>query len=106
MYVLKCQLFIPILKDFSEQVKKEVKQLTLKYLQLIKLNSFFICKLSADTIVYLATSPKCEGITGEFWFDREITSKHLWPYCTDSTNEEKIKFWNECCRLTKWRDEK
>jgi retinol dehydrogenase-12/retinol dehydrogenase-13 len=47
----------------------------------------------ADTAVWLASSPECEGVTGNFYEDRTITQ------CEFRNREREDKLWSICERL-------
>jgi hypothetical protein len=49
----------------------------------------------ADTIIWLATSPDVNGVTGKFWSDRRERSCQL----RDPENEEAL--WSLCESMTK-----
>lgn len=53
----------------------------------------------ADTIVWLAVSPRLGAETGQFWFDREPRRTHLMPW-TQESPEERERLWQLCCRLS------
>lgn len=53
----------------------------------------------ADTIVWLAASPRAKGGDGAFWHDRAPRSKHKLGK-TRSTVAERAALWNEVVRLT------
>jgi len=50
----------------------------------------------ADTILYLAMSPKVASETGKFWFDREAVPTHMPLAKTESTSQEIQQLYNYC----------
>jgi hypothetical protein len=52
----------------------------------------------ADTIVWLAASPRVEGRTGLFWFDRQPRATWLLPWAHES-DAERRQLWQLCERL-------
>jgi NAD(P)-dependent dehydrogenase (short-subunit alcohol dehydrogenase family) len=52
----------------------------------------------ADTIVWLAGSPRAAQSSGEFWHDRRPRPKHRVPW-TRETPEERSRLFSECERL-------
>lgn len=52
----------------------------------------------ADTIVWLAGSPRAARSTGEFWHDRRPRAKHRVPWTRESP-EERARLFDECERL-------
>ena len=53
----------------------------------------------ADTIVWLAGSPKAAAISGEFWHDRRTRPKHRVPWTRES-DEDRRRLFAECERLS------
>jgi NAD(P)-dependent dehydrogenase (short-subunit alcohol dehydrogenase family) len=51
-----------------------------------------------DTIVWLALAPHLAGESGQFWFDRRVRPTHKTKR-TQSSAEDRQKFWAECVRL-------
>ena len=52
----------------------------------------------ADTIVWLATSPEVDGVSGELWQDRRRRPKHVLPSTRESAAERE-RLWAYCARL-------
>jgi hypothetical protein len=52
----------------------------------------------ADTIVWLAGSPRAAESTGELWHDRRPRPKHRVPWTRESP-EERSRLFDECERL-------
>jgi NAD(P)-dependent dehydrogenase (short-subunit alcohol dehydrogenase family) len=57
----------------------------------------------ADTIVWLAASPRAAGRSGLFWFDREPVSPYLLPGTRESADDRRA-LWELCERLTRPHD--
>lgn len=57
----------------------------------------------ADTIVWLAASPKARTLTGEFFFDRAVAPKHFTLAGTQSTPVECARLWEKCSEWTAYR---
>ncbi|CAN0305961.1 unnamed protein product [Discosporangium mesarthrocarpum] len=58
----------------------------------------------ADTIIWLAVSPKVAGQTGKFWFDRKAQRTHM-PYSGTSSGwaEAREALWRATADLTERR---
>lgn len=54
----------------------------------------------ADTILWLAASPKVTTISGKLWFDRRTITPHALPW-TRSSPEERERLWITCQELTR-----
>jgi NAD(P)-dependent dehydrogenase (short-subunit alcohol dehydrogenase family) len=52
----------------------------------------------ADTVVWLAASPRARGWSGRFFFDREPRRTHLLPITRESTSDRRA-LWDLCARL-------
>ncbi len=53
----------------------------------------------ADTVVWLAVSPRVAGERGKFWFDRRARETHKFSF-TRNTPAERQQLWDECVRLS------
>jgi dehydrogenase/reductase SDR family protein 12 len=53
----------------------------------------------ADTVVWLAASPRARESSGRFFFDREERRTHLLPFTRES-EQERRDLWSLCERLT------
>lgn len=53
-------------------------------------------KQGADTIVYLASSPDVEGVSGKYWIERKIASSSLESY----DEEDQKRLWSISTQLT------
>jgi NAD(P)-dependent dehydrogenase (short-subunit alcohol dehydrogenase family) len=51
----------------------------------------------ADTVVWLAASPRARQLTGRFFFDREERRTHLLPFTRES-EEDRRALWELCER--------
>ena len=49
----------------------------------------------ADTVVWLAASPRGREATGRFFFDRTVRSPHLFPHTRESEKERRA-LWRLC----------
>ncbi len=52
----------------------------------------------ADTIVWLATTPAADGVSGKLWHDRRPRPAHRLP-STRETAQERAQLWEQCARL-------
>jgi NAD(P)-dependent dehydrogenase (short-subunit alcohol dehydrogenase family) len=56
----------------------------------------------ADTLLWLAVNPNLTGADGgQFWFDRRPRETHRLGFGR-STEAERQRFWQLCCRLSGW----
>jgi dehydrogenase/reductase SDR family protein 12 len=57
----------------------------------------------ADTIVWLGAAAEPARSSGGFWHDRRCRPTHRVPW-TRERPEDRLRLWQECCRLSGWTD--